>query len=82
MQNPIFSFLTEIIGAFVVWVFKGFKGKLSDEMSGPYESSNKSWRNMIISFIILFIVALLVFNIQKRQSQKRTENKYEITIKY
>ena len=82
MQNPIFSFLTEIIGAFLVWAFKGFKGKLSDEMSDPYESSNKSWRNMIISFLILFIVILIVFKIQKKQSQQVNEKQYEFKIEF
>ena len=62
MRDPIFSFLVEILGAFVVWSFNGFKGKLSDEMDGPYDSTKKSFRNMIISFIIIFIVCVVVIN--------------------
>lgn len=35
MRGTIGNFMIEIIGAFVVWMFKGFKGTISDEMSGP-----------------------------------------------
>ncbi|MDE5416473.1 hypothetical protein L3049_00535 [Labilibaculum sp. DW002] len=62
MNDPVFSFIVEILGAFVVWSFNGFKGKLSDEMDGPYDSTKKGYRNMIISFIILFIVYQVVIN--------------------
>ncbi len=62
MIDPIFSFLVEILGAFVVWSFNGFKGKLSDEMDGPYDSTKKGARNMIISFIILLIVFMILIN--------------------
>lgn len=55
-ENQIINFLFEIIGAFIVWTVKGFKGKLSDEISGPYESNKKKWRNTIISFSVFLLV--------------------------
>ncbi len=45
MRNSISDFVIEIVGALVVWAFKGFKGTLSDEMSRPHESNFKTWRN-------------------------------------
>lgn len=56
MRNPLSGFIIEIIGAFVCWAFGGFKGKLEEEMSGPYDTSGKSWRNLIVS--VLTIVAM------------------------
>ncbi len=35
MYNLFWNFVFEMIGAFIVWAVKGFKGKLSDEMAGP-----------------------------------------------
>jgi hypothetical protein len=75
----IFSLILEIIGAFIAWAFKGFKGKLMDEISGPYESSRKSWRNLIISSIFVFVVASIVVSIQKK-NEKNKEEKKGITI--
>jgi hypothetical protein len=67
----IFGFLLEIIAAFIIWGFKGFKGKVTDEMSRPHESSKKSWRNIIISIIILLIIYVIVSEVQKRNETKK-----------
>lgn len=78
MKYSLANYILEIIGAFVVWAVKGFKGKLSDEVSSPYETNSKSIRNAIIS--ILLIVSL-VFMISKREDTKTEEPptfKYEI----
>lgn len=40
--NQIINFLIEIIGAFIVWTIKGFKGKLSDEMSGHFNQIKRN----------------------------------------
>lgn len=79
--NPIINFLIEIIGAFIVWTVKGFKGKLSDEMSGPYESNKKKWRNTIISFSVFLLVLAIVTNHQKTKEKEVNDNKFEITIR-
>ena len=81
MSNPFFSFILEIIGAFIVWVSRGFKGKLNDEMSGPYESSKKSWRNALISILFLFIVLAIVSIITDNRKEDIHENTFEIIIK-
>ena len=65
MKDPIFSFLVEIVGAFIVWTLKGFKGKLSDEMSGPNESNTKSWRNFTITLIFIFLIVTIIYKSDK-----------------
>ena len=80
MNNLFSSFIFEIIGAFVVWMVKGFKGKLSDEMSGPYESNRKSWRNTLISFLLLFFIIAVVYKHQENRKKKASDNRLNTTI--
>ena len=80
-KNQIINFLIEIIGAFIVWTVKGFKGKLSDELSGPYESNKKKWRNTIISFSVFLLVLAIATNYQKTKEKEVNDNKFEITIR-
>ena len=64
MIDDIFGFiLSDTLGGFIVWAFKGFKkGNLKKEMM------HAGWRNSFVSFmtivviivIILLIIALLV----------------------
>jgi Na+/H+ antiporter NhaC len=81
MSDPVFSFFMEIIGAFIVWASKGFKGKLNDEMSGPHESSKKSWRNALISILLLIIVVAIAGKIIDNQKEVINDNKFELIIK-
>ena len=81
MRDPFFSFIMEVIGAFIVWTFKGFKGKFNDEMSGPYESNRKSWRNALISIGFVIIVLAIINKISDRQTENISDSKFEITIK-
>ncbi len=60
-MGPLRGLIFEIIGAFTCWMLKGFRGKLSDEMSGPYEVSRKSTRNTLVSIVV---VLLLLFILQ------------------
>jgi hypothetical protein len=53
------KFIFQIIGAFMTWAFKGFKGKLNDEIALPYE---QTYRNSIIS---LLVVGLLYWMFSK-----------------
>lgn len=80
MRDPFFSFVIEIIGAFIVWASKGFKGKLEDEMSRPYESNKKSWRNALISFAFIFIIFAITSKYVDNKKKEITESKFEITI--
>lgn len=59
MINIFGGFLGQIIGAAVIWAFKGFKGSFNDEMAGPDSRAWKSYRNIIVSIIIVLIVVLL-----------------------
>jgi len=79
--NQIINFLIEIIGASIVWTVKGFKGKLSDEMSGPYESNRKKWRNTIISLSVFLLVLAIATKYQKTKEKEVNDNKFEITIR-
>jgi hypothetical protein len=56
------KFIFQIIGAFMTWAFKGFKGKLNDEIALPYEQTWKYYRNSIIS---LLVVGLLYWMFSK-----------------
>ena len=60
MNISIFGFLIEVVGAFVVWAVKGFKGPFNNEITGPYDSSLKSIRNVFISFVIIFMCYIIV----------------------
>ena len=50
------SFITQLIGAFIAWIFKGFKGSFKDEIAKPYERSFKYYRNSVISFVIIVLL--------------------------
>ena len=78
MANPLFRFLFDVTGAFIVWVSKGFKGKFEDEMPRPYESSNKSWRNMIVSVVFILAVFVIVFKISGNTKKNVRNDKYEL----
>jgi len=79
MRSTIGNFIIEIVGAFVVWSLKGFKGSISDEMSGPNELNSKTWRNF---FITLIIVVLGVGIIKKTNKTENKSEKYKIEIIY
>ena len=81
MYNLFWNFIFEMIGAFVVWAVKGFRGKLSDEMSGPYEWNKKSWRNALISIAVVLMFIALATNFLKTKEKQRDKNRFEITIK-
>jgi hypothetical protein len=56
----ILNFTLIALGAFICWTFKGFKGKFSDEMVGPYNWSSKRMRNLIVGFLAI-VVILIIF---------------------
>lgn len=80
MRNPIFSFLMQLIGAFIVWALKGFKGKFNDEMSGPHEIGIKSWRNFFISVVFLLIAFSVISKIIEKKNENISDNKYKIML--
>lgn len=49
-----------MIGAFIFWAIKGFKGKFDDEMVGPGDKSWMLYRNFIVSSLVLLFVARLL----------------------
>lgn len=77
MRGTIGNFIIELTGAFVVWTFKGFKGTISDEMSGPNESNFKTWRNFLITIVVIVLVVGIIDMLQN--PDKETE-KYKIEI--
>jgi hypothetical protein len=81
MRDPFLRFIIEITGAFIVWAVKGFNGKLSDEMSGPYESNKKRWRNTIISISVFLLILAIMTNFQRTKEKKVNDNKFVITIR-
>lgn len=54
------SFLTQLMGAFLVWAFKGFKGEFKEEMTSPEEQSWKYYRNSLISLGVVAIIYLAI----------------------
>jgi hypothetical protein len=80
MRSTIGNFAIEIVGAFVVWALKGFKGTISDEMSGPNESNIKTWRNFLITIIVVLLVVGIIEKLQKPENETAT-NKIEIINK-
>lgn len=69
-SGSVFSFLLEIIAAFIVWVFKGFKGRLVDEIAGPHDTSWKSWRNLAISLFFILIVLAIVSKVSEKAEKE------------
>jgi len=54
------SFLSEILAAFLFWALKGFKGKLSDEVSDPNNRrSKKAIRNSSVSIVLIILIYLI-----------------------
>jgi|GEM_PF-7132215 len=69
MFDIVSSFIFEIIGAFIFGTLNGFKGKLSEQMSGPYDTNKKSLRNGITSIaVILLIIAILTSCSTKKET--------------
>jgi len=79
----LFSFILELIAAFIVWSFKGFRGKLTDEISGPYDSGKKRDRNIIISLIVIliFIGLISILARNRNEIENKEKNIYKIEIK-
>jgi len=61
MFNPVSRFIFQFLGATVVWLIKGSKGSINDEIAGPNEYSSKSFRNIAITAIVLIIVGFIFF---------------------
>lgn len=80
MKVSFLRFLMEIIGAFIVWMFKGFKGKFNDEMTGPYDSGMKSWRNAIISALFIFLLLGMVKKIPRKKTKEIPRYKIEYRL--
>jgi len=59
----VFSFLAQLIGAFVVWAFKGFNGRFLDEVAKPMEGSFRSIRNVIITFVVVLFAYVIYTNV-------------------
>jgi len=77
MRGSIGNFIIEIIGAFVVWMFKGFRGTISDEMSSPHESNIKTWRNFLITIIVFLLIVVVIEKLQKPENETET---YKIEV--
>ncbi|NPD84825.1 hypothetical protein HNV12_12890 [Methanococcoides sp. SA1] len=78
MRPSFANFILEIIGAFIVWSFKGFKGKLSDEVSSPFEANSKSIRNAFISILLIISIIFIISNLEDSKTKEPAEFKYEI----
>lgn len=81
MGEHFFGFILEVIGAFIVWACKGFKGKFDDEMTGPNEWNRKRWRNALISAGFIAIVLVVIYNNIDKKEEDKSHNKIEYTIK-
>ncbi|MBK3519795.1 hypothetical protein [Carboxylicivirga marina] len=77
-RNSFPKLFCELIGAFVVWSIKGFKGKYVDEIAGPYDLGTKSTRNFLITGAIFIVVILIALEYEKKQ--ERNDNIIHITI--
>ena len=78
MPRLIENFIFQIIGAFFFWAIKGFKGKLDDEMTGPYELGPKRIRNFLSALIILGLGAAVILGVQKqiKKGKQPPDNMY------
>jgi hypothetical protein len=59
-MNLLSELVFEVIGAFIAWTFKGFKGKFADELAGPYKGNKKSRRNTILSVAFILLIVLIL----------------------
>lgn len=62
-MDDVILFGLQIIGATLAWTFKGFKGKLSAEVAGPYDFDFKFIRNIFLSVVFIFICYIIVLMI-------------------
>lgn len=56
------KFLFQLVGAFIVWSFKGFHGSLDDEIGKFEGDDSKKYRNFIISALVLLLIGYLFSN--------------------
>ncbi len=77
--NSFPKLFCELVGAFIIWTIKGFKGKFSDEMAGPFELGNKSTRNLLITAALIFVVILIGREYEKKP--QLNDKKTQIMIK-
>jgi len=73
----ITRFIFQIIGAFIVWAFKGFKGSMDDEIGKFGGDSWKEYRNYIISGLILLFIGYIVDNINESKKEYKKGDYYE-----
>lgn len=63
MIEIILTYVLEVIGAFIFWMLKGFKGKFSDEISDKRDANKKSLRNGLISLLFVSIIIAIIIKI-------------------
>lgn len=80
MRPSFANFILEIIGAIVVWSFKGFKGRLSDEVSSPFEANSKSIRNAMISILVILIITVVYVKYEESSTEKYNKDKVEFKL--
>ena len=60
MNRPL-DFLTQVVGAFIFWMFTGFKGEMEDQMARRTESNWKYFRNILLTAIACFLAYSIFF---------------------
>jgi ABC-type branched-subunit amino acid transport system permease subunit len=50
------AFISQIVGAFVVWTLNGYRGSINDEIAGPEDDGFKKNRNHAITISILLVL--------------------------
>lgn len=79
-RGNFIRFLLELIGAFVVWMFHGFKGPFDNYMTVPDDYGLKSFRNLFIALSILFIALAVWYDFYKKSQKQKVENGWSYEV--
>ena len=80
MNNPITTFLFTTTGAFVIWITKGFKGPLNDEMvSIDKRNSAKGTARFYLGFGVWLLIIIIAGLILTRPAGRRSIDSLRLT---
>ena len=77
-KTPV-TFIVYYIGAFTLWAWGGFNGKISKYLPGPYESSMKRVKAGIVGLFMSFLLITIGFRLYDYFGTSQPKSTYGLT---
>ena len=71
-KSPI-TFLIYYLGAVTLWIFSGFKGKVSSYLPGPYEQTKRRTKALIAGILSTLLICILVYRLVEHYQFSETD---------